>query len=232
MEVAICDDEQIVCLEVKKMIEEVYSDWNISIYNSGKECLENVNAECLLILDIEMPEIDGMKVAEQLRNKNNDIEIIFLTSHEELMPDAFKVKAFRFLNKPMDKNKFREALVEAEREITNNKKVSITNQGKQEIVSITEVVYIEAYGDGTYVYTKNRVIESGLALKYWEEKLRGQNFYRVHRSYLISLRYITCIEKSKVRFTCIDNEVPVARRQFVKLKEAVIEFTKRYSRVI
>lgn len=232
MEVAICDDEQIVCSEIKKLIEEIQPDWNISIYYSGKSLLENINNECLLFLDIEMPEIDGMKVAEQLRNENNDIEIIFLTSHEELMPDAFKVKAFRFLSKPIAEDKFREALMGAQEEIINNNKIAITNHAKQEIISIRDIVYIEAFGDGTYIHMKSKVIESTLTLKYWEEKLIGQNFYKVHRTYLVSLRYISSIEKNGIRFAGIKDEVPVARRKLIKLREEVIEFTKKYSRIV
>ena len=71
-----------------------------------------------------MPEINGMQIAGFLRKKHNGEFIIFLTSHIEFMPNAFKVKAFRFLNKPIDIEKFEEAVLEAEKEILNNEKVT------------------------------------------------------------------------------------------------------------
>lgn len=106
--------KKILCDELKSLIMGIKPNWNVSIYNNGTDLLKNIDKEYILILDIEIPEINGMKIAKIIRQNRKDIEIIFLTSHSELMSEAFKVKAFRFLNKPIDKKKLIEALDGAE----------------------------------------------------------------------------------------------------------------------
>lgn len=201
-------------------------NWNVSIYNNGTDLLKNIDKEYILILDIEIPEINGMKIAKIIRQNRKDIEIIFLTSHSELMSEAFKVKAFRFLNKPIDKKKLIEALDGAEEEIVNNKKIAIDTRQGIKILNIKDIVFLEAYGDGIYIYTKEDVIDSSNSLKWWEDKLDSKDFCKTHRGYMVSLRYISGIEKTKVSLTCRNDEVPIARRQIAKLKEAIFEFVK------
>lgn len=224
--VGICDDEKIACAELKMLISEIKSDWDITIYNKGIELLDNIEREDLVILDIGMPEIDGMKIAEYIRQKNNKVEIIFLTGHIELMSKAFEVRAFRFLCKPVDKNKLLEALDGVEKEIRDKKKLVVRGNDKLEIIDIKDIVYIEAYGDGTFVYMKNRVVDTKKTLKWWEEKLGQREFYKSHRTYIVSLGYVSSLEKTKVKFSCFNNEVPVARRHIVGLRDAILKFTK------
>lgn len=134
--------------------------------HSGYELLNSEITFDLIFLDIEMPEIDGMKTAELLREKRNESLIIFLTSHTECMPDAFKVKAFRFLSKPIEREGFTEVVVEAKKEFLNGRKIVITVKEEVKLVSQKDIVYLEAFGDGTYIYTKDEVIESNETLKY------------------------------------------------------------------
>lgn len=227
--VGICDNEKLLCDKLKRLIMDIKPNWNISVYNNELDLLKNVDKEYILILDIDMPEMDGIKIAESIRKKNKDIEIIFLSNHYKFIQEAFKVKVFRFLNKPIDKNKLIEALDEAEIEITNNKKVAIhTTQGIK-VINIKDIVFLEAYGDGTYIYTQDKVIDSEVSLKWWEEKLCSKDFYKTHRGYMVSLRYVSAVDNTMVRFDCRKERVPVARRQKVKLREAIFEYTGSYA---
>lgn len=130
LKIAICDDETILCKELKEKISKFYSEYSIDTFHSGKELLRCPNEYDIIFLDIEMPGEDGMETAKKLRSQNCKSYIIFLTSHTEYMPDAFKVKAFRFLAKPLDEEHLKEALADAQKELADSKKIIISNFGR------------------------------------------------------------------------------------------------------
>lgn len=224
--VAICDDEDIICGEIKRQLLNIRPDCDITIYHSGYELLDSEATYDLIFLDIEMPEIDGVETAELLRKKRNEEFIIFLTSHTEMIFDAFKVKAFRFLNKPIEIECFEEAVLQAEKEILNGKKIAITRKGETRFIHIKDIVYFEAFGDGTYIHMKNEVLESNKPLKYWGEQIKNGHFFQTHKSYIVALRYVNRIEATKVCFDCSKDIVSVSRRKSSQLKEAVFQYVK------
>lgn len=115
--IAVCDDEQIFVDEIIYKLQSRSNKYQIVYFNSGEELTNSVLDFSILFLDIEMPGLSGMETAFKLREMNYDGIIIFLTSHTEFMPEAFKIKDFRFLDKPIDQEKFDEALTSAEKEI-------------------------------------------------------------------------------------------------------------------
>lgn len=107
----------------------------------------------MIFLDIEMTGINGINAAFALRERGYDGIIIFLTSYTEFMPDAFKVKAFRFLDKPLDSEKFYKAFSEAKKEIMNTEHILLSYiSGKTVYLKLADIVYLEAYGDRTYIF--------------------------------------------------------------------------------
>ena len=234
LNVAICDDEEIICNEIKRRLLEIRSEYDITIYSSGRELVKSKRVYDIIFLDIEMPEVNGINTAKILRRNKNDEYIIFLTSHVELMPEVFKVKAFRFLKKPIELDKFREAVAVAEEEILSNEKIAVSIKGELKLIGLKDIVYLEAFGDGTYIYTNEEVNESNKTLKYWSEKLGTEQFFQTHKSYIVALRHIAKIDSTKVemKFKCKEKEVPVSRRKRAQLKEAVFEYIRGNSQFI
>lgn len=229
MQIAVCDDEDIICQEIKKKLLNIRPRYKISIYHSGYELIDSNKKFDLIFLDIKMPNIDGMKTAEILRKNGNNSLIIFLTSYVEAMPEAFKVKAFRFLCKPLEKERFMEAVLGAEKELVDNKKIYVTIKGETKIINVTDILYLEAFGDGTYIYTKNEVLESNETLKNWGERLGKQHFFQTHRSYIIALRYVKRIESKRVMIKNVSYDIPVSRRRSTELKEWVNKYISEQS---
>ncbi len=148
--IAVCDDEQIFVDDVVAKLKEQSEQCEISEYISGEELLNSSLEFNIIFLDIEMTGINGINTAFALRERGYDGMIIFLTSHTEFMPDAFKVKAFRFLDKPLDSLKFNEAFSEAKKEIMNTEHILLSDKsGKTVYLKLTDIIYLEAYGDGT-----------------------------------------------------------------------------------
>ncbi len=128
--IAVCDDEQIFIDDVVAKLKEQSEQCEILEYTSGEELLDSPLDFNIIFLDIEMAGINGINTAFLLRERKYDGMIIFLTSHTEFMPDAFKVKAFRFLDKPLDNEKFNEAFSEAKKEILNTEHILLLEMSK------------------------------------------------------------------------------------------------------
>lgn len=230
--IAVCDDEKIICDRIISLVTEIRPDVKIDIYLSGEKLLESKKKYDIILLDIEMPGINGMAVADELRKMGDRVYIIFLTSHSEFMPEAFKVKAFRFLKKPVDKTELAEAISQSEKEILNNEKIIIEEKGHTRLIGLRDLVCIEAFGDGAFLYTTDEVIESSRSLKYWLTRLGSEHFFQVHKSYAVSMAHVINIENGCVYLHNMKDSVPVSRRNIARFRKEFYEYVKRNSKYI
>lgn len=224
LNVALCDDDNAFCEEISQFLYHLRPDYNIEIYNSGKELVDSGNFYDLIFMDIKMPEINGIKAAEILRKKKHKEYIVFLTYHPEFMQEAFKVNAFRFLSKPPEPEKIREAVWEAEKDIINTSKIEISNNAQTIFIDLKDIICFEAFGDGTYIYTKNEILVSNKPLKYWINKLGNEHFCHVHKSYFIALRYVKSICSNEINMNFMKQPVPVSRRKLSGFKTSISKY--------
>ena len=227
LKIAICDDEAIICDEITRLLNKINPDYETNIFYSGQQLMDSGQIFDLIFLDIDMPELNGMDTAKMLRENNNEVFIIFLTSHIEFVHEAFKVRAFRFLNKPIQQVDFFEAVTEAEKELVNNKKIAVDIKHGTKLVNIKDIVCIEAFGDGTYIYTVSDVLESNKSLKYWLKNISTEYFCQVHRAFIIAFRHIDGIGKEEVKMCHMKMSVPVSRRNKKDFHERFLSYVKR-----
>lgn len=232
MKIAVCDDERIIRDVVYSQIMELIPDCEVDTYENGSVLLESGLCYDLYFLDVDMPGINGMDIAERIFAQQSDSLIVFLTGHTEYMPEAFKVRAFRFLCKPLDPNRFAEALYSARKEITE--KLTITIHGEHGVVNLPlqDLICLEAYGDGVYLYTKDTVYTSAQTLREWMERLRAYGFYQVHRSYVVSLRHIFRIQPDNhIIMNHCNLDISVSRRNKKGLKAAFMAYVIEHAGV-
>lgn len=154
---------------------------------------------------------------------------MFLTSHTEFMPDAFKVRAFRFLQKPMVDSAFREAVEEAEKEIVNHKKILVHTTEGTRLISLKDIIYFETIRNYTYIHMKQGEIETRKTLREWMDMIGKEHFYQVHRSYVIALRYIETIDNDGVVMKYSNVKIPVSRRKHKEARDAFFAYVKKYA---
>ena len=233
MKIAICDDEKQLRSLLRQKIAARSGNIKITEFSDGSELLNSKESFDIIFLDIEMPRLDGMETAAKLRSAGVDSLMIFLTSHEEFVRDAFKVKAFRFLPKPVDKRELNEAMNEAEKELSSQDKLIIEQRGRIYEVLTSDVLYIEAYGDGTYIYDNaGNVYDSKKQLTRWEKELSEKGFFKIHRSYMVSLGQVAKIEGTTVTLAGLQKPLSVSRRNLSAFKEAYLDHVRKNARVI
>lgn len=232
LKVAICEDDTILCEDAKQRISKIRPDYLIDTYFTGDELLLTDARYDIVFLDIEMPGRDGMCIAKELRAKKYSGHIIFLTSHTEFMPEAFKVKAFRFLDKPIKVEDLEETLVEAEKEIYQDKKLIITDYGVERLINVSDILYIEVQKNKTLIYTIYEVLETNYTLKYWVRELGTKDFFQVHKSYIVSLRNIKEFDVDCVRLHGTEASVPVSRRNVSSVKKVFFDYVRANAKYI
>ncbi len=224
MNIGIVDDQKVFRQMIRDYLSEYFSEASYTYqtydYEDGRELIESKVIHDILFLDIEMEGVDGMQVAQYLRKQGDEVYIIFMTSHHEVMQEAFKVKAFRFLIKPVTYDAFKESMDDLIKDMFRYKKIHIKYGDKEHLLSFKEIQAIESLGDTSLIHTKSRQIESNRTLAFWEETLQQGAFFRIHKSVIINLNHVKHIEKSRV-FTS-SGVFPVARRRLSMLKKAMV----------
>lgn len=229
MRIAICDDEKIMIDCIRSRLIQHNPSWEIDQYLSGKQLLGTEKEYDLIFLDIEMPDMNGMEVAMELRNREFDGHLVFLTSHSEFMPTAFKVKAFRFLKKPIEDVAFEETLIESEKEIYRNKKIIINTSESTKVVKLKDIICLEIVRNSTYMHTKDGQIVTRRTLREWMEILGDEYFLQVHKSYVVALRYIDTINTNVITMKDMDMKIPISRRKSKEVRNAFFSFIKKHA---
>ena len=198
MRIAICDDEKNIRELIGEKVSALYPEEEIVLYPSGEELLLSDKHIDILFLDIQMPGRNGMETARELRKREKDAILIFVTAVEEYVFQAFDVGAFHYIVKPIDDVKFSEVLRRAVDELSSKrtqektpeeKYVMINNAGVHSKVLIEDIVYAEVFNRKIVIHKLNEAIEYYGKLSDLEA-LAGENFFRPHRAYLINFKYV------------------------------------------
>jgi DNA-binding LytR/AlgR family response regulator len=175
-----------------------------------------------------MKGINGLETAEKIREKDESMIIIFLTGLDGYLQEGYRVKAFRYLLKPVNELNFTGTLREAIREITKNQKAVVGLDGETIFLNLKDIIYVEYINRCTVVRTNKASYESQATMSEWEGILNTGDFFRVHKAYIVNMQFIKEIGKEVI----LDNgeKVEVAIRQLARLKRACKEYRKRNAR--
>ena len=224
MRIAICDDEKIMRDRLRVCINRYDGKLCCDEYKSGLDLLQSKENYDIIFLDIEMPGIDGMETAKDLRKRNCDARIVFLTSHLEHIQNAFKVRAFRFLSKPVDQEELNETLRETQAEMMSSESIVVSRKGSIDNIPLDKILYFESFGDGSYIYdTDGNVYECSVQLKEWDRQLCEKGFFKIHKSYIVSLAYVNHIENNQLFLNGVQQSFTISRRNLTGFREAYIQ---------
>ncbi len=232
MLVGICDDEAIIRRDLIKLCglfnETFHADINMVSFASGEELLKSEEPIDILFLDIQMKGMDGLRTAEKIREFNDSMIIIFLTGFSGYMQAGYKVRAFRYLLKPVKQKEFVDTLMEAIQDVKKDSRVIIDLEGNSHFIKLKDIIYVEYSERYTVIRTRRRTLESLTTLNEWENILNNGDFFRVHKAYIVNMEYIDEIGKEVL----LDNgeKVELAVRQAGRLKKACKAYRRRNAR--
>ena len=244
LKVVIADDETPARSRVRDLLEDCASSFPIELVGeaaNGKELLallEKTSADVVL-LDIRMPEMDGLEAAQHMLKLPDAPSVIFTTAYDDYALKAFELHAVDYLVKPIRLRRLHDALSRA-RAITPlrldvlnriapepRKHLCVQERGKVMLIAVADIRYLRAELKYVTVRTATREHLVEESLSRLEQEFADQ-FVRIHRSCLVAKAYITGFEKEAaqagesrwaVMLNGVEEKLPVSRRQQHIVKE-------------
>lgn len=196
--VLIVDDEFLARKLLQGYIETMPELEIVGSCSNAFEASEVLNTQevDILLLDIHMPDLNGLDFARSLTNVP---AIIFTTAYSEYALESYEVAAVDYLLKPFSLPRFTQAINKAKLYCTNKKDFMIVKADyKLYKVNYAELLYIEGQHEYVSFYTTSKRITALYSLKSLEELLPRDQFVRIHKSYIISIANIQEIEQLTV----------------------------------
>lgn len=231
--ITICDDDKAMQAILQKKISSFCEDSKIESLiiccSSGEEVLAQKQLPDILFLDIRMSGKNGMETAKELRRRDKNIILIFVTALAEYVYEAFDVCAFHYLVKPFSDDKLKEVLGRALSERTQEKpqEILVKRGGIVTRVLLDDIIYAEVFNRKVMLHTKDGDIEYYGKLTDLSRQA-GENFFRTHRAYLVNLKYI---EKYNATTVWLEKgTAPVSKSQYAGFVHQYMQYIKKRGR--
>lgn len=209
--VVVADDEAPAREELAYLIEQVPEVIQVIQATGGMDAIKKVKEHepNVLFLDMEMPDLSGLQVAEIIHELSPRVRVVFSTAYDHYAIEAFKLRAFHYILKPYDDDDvaavFRELRragagtgmtgSSAEGEGTKayqgcNVKLALEIEGGIKYISPRDIIYISKEGKHVQVHTRDGAYEVAYTLQDLEQKLEPYGLFRCHKSYLVQMEAI------------------------------------------
>ncbi|MCE2892940.1 MAG: LytTR family transcriptional regulator DNA-binding domain-containing protein [Flammeovirgaceae bacterium] len=211
----IIDDEKLARDLLREYLESIEEIELLDERSKGSEAVEKINklTPDLIFLDVQMPGMTGFEVLDEI---DHEPYVIFITAYDQYAIKAFEKNAVDYLLKPLDEERFRQAVARAlkrkkmdEGDLENllgslhqvNHKgtyeshIFVQKSEKLFNLPMDEIVYLEASGDYTIIVTKNDQFVSSSGIGKLEEMMNPDTFIRVHRSTIVNVNHLKEIER-------------------------------------
>lgn len=206
MRIAVCDDEAAQRQLLKKYLEEWARRNKViletELFDSGESLLfawEDNRGYDLLILDIEMGKLSGMELAWEIRKKDDEIPILFVTGYDKYMLQGFEVSALHYLLKPVSREKLFEILDKLRMKRKQEEKIFFQMEDGPVSLPLSKIWYIEAMAHQSILYTEDEKYTLRSSIGEAVRQLAGRKeFVRCHRSYLVNIQHIAAITKPEL----------------------------------
>ena len=228
MQVIICDDDIENLNEMIKVCRDVMvKGTEVRGFSDARMLAESLQAHtvqpALMLLDIEMPELSGLELREQMASRLRMTDIIYVTSHEEMMEAAFGRNVIAFVRKTGNWDKLTEVFQNFQRE--HQRLIDVTWKKKVWQIDVSQILYIQSadnYSQITF-YLRGEVVQAlqTYTMKEWEQILQEQGFCRISRFVIVNYAYVEDIQKTSLimedsmRFNIPNGKVRRLRQEYI-----------------
>ncbi len=219
MRAAIIEDEQSEAERLKQYCADYGAETRRQIaaeaFSDPAAFLEQYSpAYDLVLLDIQMPGMNGMRLAERLREMDSEVLIVFVTNMVQYAVQGYRVAALDFLLKPISYFQFAQMMDRVFRCLEQRRPASLIVTSKRDTyrIPVERICYIESQNHKLLIHKEDGVLEAWTALSAVEENLPPRQFSRVNAGMLVNLGKVAGVRRDNVQLLS-GEELPIARRR-------------------
>lgn len=229
---AVVEDDELFRKTVKNYIErysrEYKVDFDVRYFKDGSELLfEYEPVYDILLMDIEMPKVDGMTAAREIRNQDQRVIIIFLTNMAQYAINGYEVGALDYVLKPIKYYAFSMKIMKAISAIEQRAggELLISSESGMKKLAVESIIYAEIRDHWLYIFTNDGEYKMLSTMKSFVKKMEGKHFALCSSSFCINLKYLTELKKDMV-VLCDRIELKVSRARKKELRQEIMDYYK------
>ena len=242
LQIAFCDDDQSVLDQLSELLDkyrvERNRDMTFTSFHSPLELLAEVNKGLrldVLFLDVIMPGENGISAAQEIRQYDSNVKIIFLTSSSEFAVESYTVGAYFYQLKPIWEDSFFRLTDSVIAECRRADQRSLILRCKTGIsrIDLDQLLYCEVLGRTLLFHlVDGTVLESTGSMDELARQLTPhESFLRTHRSFLINMEYIQNISTRAVTLTNLA-QIPIPHGKSAEIRRQYLEYAFRRKQVM
>lgn len=223
LKISVIDDEIQEARKIRDMLASSLDRQNelpeISVFLDARTFL-NTFAQGrydIIFLDIQMPEMDGMTCAQEIRRRDSSVILIFFTSMIQYAVQGYRVEATDYLVKPVEPALLKHSLHRALKHLNKHQKLAIRSGDSLYSLNTDDLLYVEAVNHRTILHTTEESIHSAQTMAAIETQLQGCGFFRCHQGFLVNMKRIQRIERNSLLIS--DKTIPISKyrhREFMR----------------
>lgn len=231
LSIAVCEDEEHFREYLKKKMEEYLMGrgvpFDIDTYPDGLGLFKeesNLHKYDAIFLDIDMPGKNGMEAAHQIREKNSEVDIVFITVMQQYVFEGYRVGAARYIMKK-DMEKLLPECLDAllQKHFRNIRKMEFPFVKGERTVLLQDILCIEIQSHRLCFTLKNETLYMYGQIGELEQKLADTCFIRCHQSYLVNLEHIARIN-NYIIYLSNGTEIPVSRAKSAEVRRCYLRY--------
>jgi DNA-binding LytR/AlgR family response regulator len=201
--IRIVDDDPVAAQQlvghIRRYQAERQETFAVDVLMDGAQLVEQYRSDVdILFLDVDMPGMDGFTAAQQIRQLDSDVVIVFVTALGHYAIRGYEVGALSYLVKPVPYFAFSQQLmrsVAAVRRRPVDDFLVLPTRGGIARIPTADIVYAESARRHTVVHTADGAYQAPITLKQLEDDLSGRAFYRSNNCYVVNLRHVTGVQE-------------------------------------
>lgn len=213
MRIFVCDDEMKMADSIENILHKYIENVEVQVFYKGHDVWEALNTDVCdaVFLDIDMPDISGLDIAAKMKEITYKPNLIFVTSHDELVYDSLKFHPFGFVRKNYLQKEMEIILEDLKKNMKEKiKEFSfVCKEGNMRLL-LDDILYFEAEGNYLIINTKNEQFKYRNTMYAVEEKLAEYGFVRVHKGYLINQVAVKILGKEEIVLNN-DERIPIGK---------------------